>query len=236
MTDPDRLQRLIDASVADPRLEPEFLRALLDARLYLHIARPRPGVATRVIQFDRPDGLRVTPVFTTADRANRAAAGVVDVGAMVGRELMIATRGHVLMLDPNDTTCTLYPEEIDALLNGTATTAPPLFEGAGTVVVADNDPHEFAATARQALEPLEPVVSLTLGRTGQDAWLVIAGVPPAWAERAARALSIALASRRVRPTATIDFTTLDPDAGTPDWYTVAGLRPFWSRPTVARPH
>jgi len=236
MTDPDPLQRLIEASVADPRREPEFLRALLDAKLYLHIARPRPGSRTRVIQFDRPDGLRVTPLFTTTDRAERAAAGVVDVGTMVGRELFVATRGHVLMIDPNDTTCTLYPEEVEALLAGNAAVAPMLFDGEGMVAIAESDPNGFGATARQALEPVEPVESLTLGRTGNDAWLVIASVPSAWAERAARALSLALGSRTVPPTVTIDFTTLDPEEGVPEWYTTAGLRPFWIRPTAARTH
>lgn len=236
MTSPDSLQRLIDASVADPRREPEFLRALLDAELYLHIARPRPGLPARIIQFDRPDGVRVTPVFTTAARANLAASGVVDVAAMVGRELMIATRGHVLMLDPNDTTCTLYPEEVDALLSGHAAIAPVLFDGAGIVIVADGDPHGFEASALEALAPLEPVESLTLGRTGHDAWVVIACVPHAWAERAARALSLALRLTRVPPTATIDFTTFDPNEGTPEWYIAAGLFPFWARPTTARAH
>jgi len=156
---------------------------------------------------------------------------------MAGRGLLLATRGHVLMLDPNDTSCTLYPEEIEALLQGEAFIAPVQFKGAGTVVPAGADPHGLQQLAQRALEPVEPVESLTLGRVG-DTWLVIAGVPPAWAERSARALALALAlqSRRTVLGSAIDFTCFDPDQGPPGWYADAELRPFWSRTRAALSH
>lgn len=235
MKDPAVLHHLIAASVADPRREPEFLRALLTATLYLHIAGASRASGTRVIQFDRPDGIRVTPIFTTAERARVAAGGVVEVAQMAGRELLLATRGHVLMLDPNDTSCTLYPEEIEALLRGEAFIAPVEFKGGGTVVPADADPHRLQQLAQRALEPVQPVESLTLGRVG-DTWLVIAGVPPAWAERSARALALALQSRQTVLGSAIDFTCFDPDQGVPGWYADADLRPFWSRTRIALSH
>lgn len=235
MTDPDVLHRLIAASIADPRREPEFLRALLSATLYVHIAGASRASGTRVIQFDRPDGIRVTPIFTTAQRAHVAAGGVVGVAQMAGRELLLATRGHVLMLDPNDTSCTLYPEEIEALLHGTALIAPAQFKGGGTVTPAEVDPHDLQRVVRRALEPLEPVESLTLGRLG-DTWLVIAGVPPAWAERSARALALALQARSTVLDSALDFTCFDPDQGVPEWYADAGLRPFWARSRATLNH
>lgn len=235
MTDPDVLHRLIAASVADPRREPEFLRALLTATLYLHIASASRESGTRVIQFNRPDGICVTPIFTTAERAQVAAGGIVGVAQMAGRELFLATRGHVLMLDPNDTGCTLYPEEIEALLQGTAFIAPAEFNGGGTVVRADAEPHGLKRLVQSALEPVKPVESLTLGRVG-NTWLVIACVPAAWAERSARALALVLQARKTELDCPLDFTCFDPDRGAPGWYVDAGLRPFWSRTQTASNH
>lgn len=235
MTDTEALQRLIAASVADPRREPEFLRALLTATLYLHIAGADRATGTRVIQFDRPDGIRVTPVFTTAERAHVAAGGVVGVGAMIGRELLVATRGHVLMLDPNDTSCTLYPEEIEALLTGGAMQAPSRYHDEGAIAAVDSVPTQVGPAAIAAVAPIDAIESLTLARLGGDRYLLIAGVPKVWEERAARAIALAL---RAHPASTgeVNFTTFDPTSETPGWYADAGLTPFWTRNPVPALH
>ncbi|HTH27501.1 MAG TPA: SseB family protein [Sphingobium sp.] len=73
MTSTAELQRLISLSVADPRHEPDFLRALLTARLYVHLPLKAKSRALQLVCFTRPDGLTVIPVFT-AHQASRTTA------------------------------------------------------------------------------------------------------------------------------------------------------------------
>lgn len=111
------LDQIIEQAARNPSLEPLFLRALLDAPLYVHLPLSDDSGRLRIVQFTRPDGIAVIPVFTGVDKAETAAQGAVRVARVRGRELLEGTRGATLMLNPNDVSTTLYPEEIALLLD-----------------------------------------------------------------------------------------------------------------------
>lgn len=135
MTTPAPLQQLIQRSVEDPRREPEFLRALLEAELFVHLPVSDDSGRIRLICCTRPDEVTVIPVFSDADRARLAAGNAARVAVVRGRELFASAPGATWMLDPDDTSTTLYPEEIRALLeSGTATVAPAQFKGRATAL------------------------------------------------------------------------------------------------------
>src|SRR3546814_10503095 len=70
------------------------------------------------MQFPLPDiGHMVLPFFSEETQARVAAGTTAKVVALTGRDLFELTRGATLMLNPNGTNCTLYPEEIAALLD-----------------------------------------------------------------------------------------------------------------------
>lgn len=125
MTRP-QLEALLEAArkPADPAMakdaEEAFLKALLNCTVYAHVpVEPAPADRIRFVQFVRPDnGQTVLPLFSDRDQAETAAAGKFGIMAMTGRRLFELTRGATLMLNPNVDQVTLYPPEINALLDG----------------------------------------------------------------------------------------------------------------------
>lgn len=103
-------------ALQDKRQELAFFQALLDADVYAHAPLSDDTGRIRLIQFVRPDGLTVLPFFTSIAKSHIAAQMLLRTITLSGRELMEATRGAILMLNPNNENCTLYPEEIDVLL------------------------------------------------------------------------------------------------------------------------
>ena len=235
------LQVLIAASVANPALEPAFLAALLKERLFVHVPLSDDSGRIRLVQFMRPDGLSVIPVFSDFDRANLAAQGSVRVATVLGRELLEGTRGATLMLDPNDTSCTLYPEEIAALLDeGTALPAPGKASPGERELGPAGSEHEWLGEiAAAAVKHIDQVHALWLAKhvdvtPGFPPILVIVlGVAPAYEERAIRALGLALSSRLPGIGVTVDATTVDLNGEAQPWPVAAGLQPYWSRINVA---
>lgn len=120
MTVPENeIERLLRLAVDEPGLHPLLFRALLDARLYAHVPLPGRGPndgRVRFVQWTRPDGVTVIPCFASELKARLAGQARVRVAAIDGRQLMEATRGATLHLDPNDFSCTLSPADITALL------------------------------------------------------------------------------------------------------------------------
>src|SRR3546814_9982695 len=112
------LDALMRAAFADKAAEPAFFLALLEATVYAHTPRSDRQGRLRFMQFPLPDsGHMVLPFFSEETQA-RAAAGTTDkVVALTGRDLFDLTRGATLMLNPNGHNCTLYHEEIAALLD-----------------------------------------------------------------------------------------------------------------------
>lgn len=116
MTTPEQLARLQARAIENPMEEPAFFQALLTAVLYVHLPLSDDSGKVRLICFTRPDGITVIPVFSDDVKAHAAARGAARVVAVVGRELFESAPGATWMLDPNDVSCTLYPEEVATLL------------------------------------------------------------------------------------------------------------------------
>ncbi|WP_430390919.1 SseB family protein [Dyella sp. 20L07] len=90
----------------------------MEATLYAHIPRKRVPGRLCFCQFIHPeDGRTLLPIFTDKATATWAANGKVWVLAMRARTLLELTLGAILVLNPNEERCILYPEEIVVLLD-----------------------------------------------------------------------------------------------------------------------
>jgi hypothetical protein len=231
------LRRLKQRALADPTREVDYLRALLDATLYAHAPLSDDSGKLHFLMFTRPDGLTVIPLFTELAQAQDAARNAARVVPVQGRQMLEATRGAVLMLDPNDVGMTLYPEEVATLLDaGEAAIAPVAAEGPDLELQAPNPGDAWLMDViASAIEPIAAVTRVHLaaarpkGSKGEaDRLLVIAAVPPAWGERASRAIATAIFKSGRPPRLAVDLATYEPG----DALAVSmdeGLRVAWSR-------
>lgn len=241
MTSTAELQRLISLSVADPRHEPDFLRALLTARLYVHLPLKAKSRALQLVCFTRPDGLTVIPVFTDEEKASVAAQGAVRVGQVRGWDLFMSAPGATFMLDPNDVSTTLYPEEILALLSdGSAAMAPTSIPDT-PVDVSPALPEDawIGQLVVDAVRPIEAAEAVHLvhahvaGSVEPTGLLAVVAVPHAFAERVARAVALALQTNDREPRLPVDLSSYEP-AEPPDWAATPDFPPVWvRRPTVS---
>ena len=101
MVDTATLDGLLKQAIIDKTAEPAFLRALLDAKVYAHVPRHDRNTRVRFIQFTTPDGLTVLPFFSDETQARQAAGTAASIVVLSGRQLLEATRGATLMLNPN---------------------------------------------------------------------------------------------------------------------------------------
>lgn len=236
------LQRLLEASVNDSREEPAFLRALLDAPLFVHTPKVEPPGRRQFVMFKSPiDDQYVIPVFTDQVKADWAARGNVRVLAMNGRSLFDVTRGATLMLNPNDQRCTLYPKEIEYLLRD------------GTVVPVktwtpddhlDKEVYKLARVPKLLTKGLRAVLPATReieiaylaglkDTTGNapDTLLIALGGDPKLAERSARTVITALYDVMGRVNRLVDLTHFDA-ADPPAWIGDEDLKPVYRRRAV----
>lgn len=242
MTTPAELQRLIDLSLADPRHEPEFLRALLDAQLFVHLPLTDDSTRLRLVCFTRPDGITVIPVFTDAGKAEVAAQGAVRIGTVRGRELFMSAPSATFMLDPNDISTTIYPEEIQTLLAGCEAAIAPTVIPQGPVSVAPASPEDRwigelvleAVRAIKGVQAIHLVQAHVAGALDPTGLLVVVAVPRAWSERTARAVAAALKTSPRAPRLPVELTTYDP-AKPPEWVAESGLGALWTH-TCGRAH
>lgn len=236
MTTTAELHRLIKASMADSRLEPDFLRALLAATLFIHRPLEDDVRRARVITFKRPDGLSVVPVFTDEARAASAGQGVVRITPVLGRDLFRSMPDATFMLDPNDVSTTLYPEELAALLrDGTAVPAPT--PGTGLQVDLSEAPQAdrwIADAVVACVRAIDAAEALYLAQMHQppsrdpSGFLLVVAVPDALAERVARSMSLVLQTMRDEPRLPVDIAWFEPD-DVPAWICTLNLTPVWSR-------
>lgn len=237
MTTSTELQRLKQRALAHPTREADYLRALLDATLYAHAPLSDDSGKRHFLMFARPDGLTVIPLFTDLARAQDATGNVARVVAVRGRQMLEATRGATLMLDPNDVGMTLYPEEVAMLLDeGESAIAPVAAEGPD-LELQEPEPADawLMDVIANAVEPIDGVERVHLaaarpkGSTGEaDRLLVIAAVSSAWGERASRAIATAIFKSGRPPRLAVDLATYEPGealAVSMD----EGLRVAWSR-------
>lgn len=242
MTTATELERLKQQALADPRREAAYLRALLDATLYAHAPVSDDSGRQHFLMFTRPDGLRVIPVFTGLGPARVAARNAARVVSLHGRTMFEATRGAILMLDPNEVSMTLYPEEIAALLDeGRAAIAPVAAEGPD-LELQEPEPGDawLMDVVATGLKPVTEVLRVHLaaarpkGSEGEaDRLLVIAVVPAALAERASRAIAVALHGAGRMPRLPIDLATYAPEEALGASMD-SGLRVAWTREIAAQ--
>jgi len=238
MTTVSELERLRANAMADPRQEGAYLRALLTATLYAHLPRSDDTGRMHLVMFTRPDGLTVIPVFTDLRKAQAAAQGHARVAQVPGRELLEATRGATLMLDPNDVSMTLYPEEVSALLDeGLASLAPVAFDGPDMVLLPAHVHRDawLLDALESALAPIESVERFHLAAARPsdaegpaDRLFVILAAPLVIVERAARAIAVALEGAPQIPWLPIDLASYRADEPLPPSM-AEGLVHAWTR-------
>lgn len=241
MTGQAELKRLIAASLEDPRVEPDFLRALLEARLYVHRPRSDDAGQVRLMAFTRPDGLTVIPVFSDLEKAQFANRGGVTILPVIGRKLFESTAGATFMLDPNDVSTTLYPEEIAALLAGECRVPVPAVENLTEVLISPvvTDEYGIAERVIESIRSIEAVEAVHLVHVHRGAdraqvtgLLLILAVPAQWTERAARAMALALSTYSGPLPWGVDMFTYDPKTGPPQGLETPEFEPLWRRPLM----
>jgi hypothetical protein len=230
-------KRLKAEAIRDPAREPAMLSALLSTPVYVHLPVSDDSGKTRLVCWDRPDGLRVIPFFSDAAAAMAANGASTRVGCVRGGELFASAPGATFMLDPNGESMTLYPEEIAALLAGEAGLVAPIAAEGPDLELSPPTAADRWLMDRlaRALDDVPEVRRVHLAearprgaRTSADRLLVIVAVPSVHAERAARAASIAVQVAFEEPRLAIDLTTYDPDAGL-GARQVQGLERAWTR-------
>jgi hypothetical protein len=235
------LKGLMRKAIADPAYEPAMLRALLDAPVYVLLPMSDDSGRVRLITYTRPDGVQFIPFFSDAGRASTSAQGVVRIARVTGRELFEATPGATLMLDPNDTSMTLYPEEVAALLRGGLNLPAPIRGSSAGIEIAPAGPEtaDVVAFLVSALASLSGVEAIHVaqrhlgGLPEARVCIAVVAAPDALAERVARCLSVEIERTQARLDATLDLVTYDPAKGRPAWLADAAFDPVWVRTSPA---
>lgn len=224
----------------EQRDEVPFFRALLDAAVYAHAPLSDDSGRVRFIQFAHPDTqAMLLPFFSDARKAHEAAQGMHKVLAMTGRDFFGLTLGATVMLNPNEDHVTLYPEEIQALLeSGTMahvdvetlaepktmgfrlpTKAPAWLEGWLEELFAQLPYVELGYLVEMV--PPDNLESVTL--------VVAFGVAPKNTERAGRAISTKLQPRCEGLDVAVDLIPFDAAGELPEWIHSVGIEPFYKR-------
>lgn len=216
-------------SANDPTKEAELLRAMLDAPLYAHVPLSDDSDRLRFIQFVRPDnGKTVLPIFSEKCKADEAAGCDVRVICMQGRELLAATIGATLMLDPNHRDCVFYPEEMEALLRDGSVGNAMSYKLEHETMVAVSHPRKIPIRMASALRAtysklnLVQAAYLTVVRWQRDpvhptmphdplhpTLFIVAFAKADEQERVLRATVAAIQPHITEPRMTIDVAVLD---------------------------
>lgn len=225
-------------ALADPQDEAMFFRALPSGVLYVHAPISDDSPRLRLIQFFRPDGLMVLPVFTSRDKAELATGATARVLEFVGHELIAITYGTTWMIDPNDRSCTVYPEELAQLAQerDLPLVEPKHVLGAPSSVGLVPAPPQGLLQTLERLYGGLPVVQAAylLQRLGGEppvleGLLIVLCIAPAHAERAVRATVLALQELDPHGFATVDLMDFDPSEAVPEFLTALEARPFFTK-------
>lgn len=233
------LDSLIEAAAKDPSREPELFRTLLDATMYAHSPIGDKSERLRLVMFKSPDdGSYVVPFFTDKVKAEFAARGNVRLVEGRGRELLEITRGATVMINPNDVRCTLYPEEIGALLaNGTI--APiwkdEVREGEARYFKLGKVPPVLAKAMKKVLPGIRGVeIAYVVGLKWQaadrpDSLLIVLGGHPDRADREIRALVVAMHRTFQKLDKAVEMIHFDGRQTKPEWIRRLKLVPVYRR-------
>ncbi|MBN8735977.1 MAG: SseB family protein [Xanthomonadales bacterium] len=239
MNAPDSFDELMEQSIQDFRKEPEFFRALLDATVYAHAPLNDVSERLRLVMFKSPDdGELVVPVFTDAAKAEFAARGNVRIVPLIGRTLFEITRGAILMLNPNDARCTLYPEEINELL-ASGTVAPvskdQFVENGTRCYKLKKLPQPLTKALKKSLPEIRGIeIAYIAGLKWRepnlpDSVVIALGGHPESAEREARAVATALHRTIDALNQPVDLVHFDCNGAKPKWIRNLGLKPVYRR-------
>ncbi|HEU0153184.1 MAG TPA: enhanced serine sensitivity protein SseB C-terminal domain-containing protein [Arenimonas sp.] len=234
------VDRLLAESLLDSTKEPAFLRALLDAMLYAHTPKnDSPNRTLRFLQFVTPDGITALPVFTDRGKAEFASKGHARVVSVLGRQLLEATRGATLAINPNDRWCMLYPEEISELLS--TGSAAVIFsehipdDTAIATALPANPPHWLIETlqgifaAHPSVERAYLVEMRSSQRMDVSRLVVAVAMPTLIAERVCRAAVTEVQLKHPNPDCIVDLTRIDPTADLPPWLAHLSPEPIYRR-------
>ena len=235
-----KIDQLLEQALADKCLEPTFFRALLDVIVYAHVPKHDDTGRIRFIQFVTPEGRTVLPFFTDEFQAEQSSSNTVKTLMLSGRQLMEATRGATLMLNPNKTPCTLYPEEIAALLDhGDVVVMESEVLPEVQILVGIPEPkpdwlNKPLVSLYQTLEYVSAayVVEIRLPEAPERSTLLVAlAVAKPNAERAARASIMTIQPLCSGREIALDLTAFEPGSP-PAWLTGSAIKEFYSKVTV----
>jgi hypothetical protein len=249
---PTHLERLMSRAIRNPQEESTFFRALMEATVYAHIPLgdrfDAQSDRIRFVQFHRPDtGQVVLPFFTDEAKARLASQSTATVIALRGRLFLELTRGATLMLDPNDCRCTLYPEEVHALLRtGRIATINKFIveeKTAPRVGASHDDPAWLIDDVTTTLAKLPFVqVAYLAGlydhseSPEQVGYVVALGGAAEHGERAVHAVITSLQPLcQTHSSLAVDMTHFEMSK-IPDWITALALPPFYDRGWGERIH
>lgn len=228
------LEKLLVAARSTPqgpeaaRAQEAVFKALLEATVYAHapIEGAPPG-RIRFIQFVRPDnGQTVLPFFSDQAQAEEPQRKNVSIVAMSGRRLFELTRGATLMLNPNLDHVTLYPPEVNALLEGRELgyfAKHTLAEGTSVSACPPSVPTDGLDIALRDLFEREHAVKaaylVEMHREdghAQKALLLAVIATPAYHERLLQLATLALKTNPVDLALPLDMLFVEPDAPLPE--------------------
>lgn len=167
-----------------------------------------------------------------------AAGKTATVVVLTGRQLFELTRGATLILNPNNVSCTLYPEEITALLDHGEVAIVDKVE------LSESKPLDFREPDPPPTWLIDPLIALYAQMPSVEAaylfeirapddsdpehvgLLIALGVPSTETEHAARATITTIQPLCRARKLTVDLTTFTPDAP-PNWVRDTGVGPFY---------
>lgn len=126
----NRLEEMLRLAVADPGHRPEFYRVFLESQVFViasHLGsagatgpvRLEAGERLSIVSWRQTDGATFIPIFTSLERLKEAVDHPAGYVAMNARDLMEATRGSRLVLNPrSDVGKGFPPDEVEMLLAG----------------------------------------------------------------------------------------------------------------------
>lgn len=233
------LNRLLEASIADRRKEPEFFRALLDATVYAHVPFNDGSGRIRFIQFHGPDGELLLPFFSDHGKSEAAARGRVRNMAINGRQFLESTLGATVILNPNNHWCKLYPEEVRVLLRTghIAILESDNYEERTKMAVAipEDVPEKLVEVFREILIALPDVEAAYLvdmrfePHLGSANWVLAVTAPRSMTTRVCRVILADLQSQIALTEKPLSLLTLPLEEPTPDWVAELKLEPIYRR-------
>ena len=229
------LERWFEMAFENHVNEAQFYTLLKDAQVYVHVPTSDDSKFVRLIQFRHPGGFDAIPVFTSGHRSLQAESRSVRTLRIPCIELFKAVQGATLVVNPNDGGPTLYPEEINRLLDGKALEnieKSEIQQGTLHVRPVESPPDTIVRALRScfaAVPYLRDAYILerwTDGGKQEAALLIYIGVNAAHIERAVRYVLTVLQDLKPSYDKAIDVAAYPAEDGRPEFLDQVGAVPF----------